>query len=71
MYAPGTGTPEIGDPSVQQGLKIVRGRRGFDLVAGDLVEVGPVYDPSGTTALVAANLLFEILCMFPGVEYRA
>jgi len=69
-YAPGTGTPEIGGLSVHQGLEIVRGCRGLDLVGADLVEVAPAYDTSGNTALVAANLLFEMLCVFPGVEYR-
>jgi len=70
-FAAGTGTPEIGGLSIQQGLEIVRGCRGLDLVGGDLVEVAPAYDPSGNTALTAANLLFEMLCVFPGVEYRA
>ena len=69
-FASGTGTPEIGGLSIQQGLEIVRGCRGLDLVGGDLVEVAPAYDPSGNTALTAANLLFEMLCVFPGVEYR-
>ena len=69
-YAPGTGTPEIGGLTVHQGLEIVRGCRGLDIVGGDLVEVAPAYDTSGNTALVAANLLFEMLCVFPGVEYR-
>ena len=69
-YAPGTGTPEIGGLSVHQGLEIVRGCRGLDLVGADLVEVAPAYDTSGNTALVAANLMFEMLCVFPGVEYR-
>ena len=69
-YAPGTGTPEIGGLSVHQGLEIVRGCRGLDLVGGDLVEVAPAYDTSGNTALVAANLLFEMLCVFPDVQYR-
>ena len=70
-YAPGTGTPEIGGLTVHQGLEIVRGCRGLDLVGGDLVEVAPAYDISGNTSLVAANLLFEMLCVFPGVEYRS
>ncbi len=70
-YAPGTGTPEIGGLTVHQGLEIVRGCRGLDLIGGDLVEVAPAYDTSGNTALVAANLLFEMLCVFPGVEYRS
>jgi guanidinobutyrase len=53
-YAPGTGTPEIGGLTVHQGLEIVRGCRGLDVVGGDLVEVAPAYDTSGNTALVAA-----------------
>ncbi len=69
-YAPGTGTPEIGGLSVHQGLEIIRGCRDLHIVGGDLVEVAPAYDPSGNTSLVAANLLFEMLCVFPGVEYR-
>jgi guanidinobutyrase len=69
-YAPGTGTPEIGGLSVIQGLEIVRGCAGLDLVGADLVEVAPAYDLSGNTSLVAANLLFEMLCVLPGVESR-
>ena len=70
-FAPGTGTPEIGGLSVQQGLEIIRGLRGLDLVGADLVEISPPYDPHGTTALVGANLAFEMLCVLPGVLYRS
>jgi guanidinobutyrase len=70
-FAPGTGTPEIGGLTVSQGIEILRGCRGLDIVGGDLVEVSPPYDSSGNTALVAANLLYELLCSMPGVEYRA
>jgi guanidinobutyrase len=70
-FAPGTGTPEIGGLSVHQGLEIIRGLRGLDIVGADLVEISPPYDPHGTTALVGANLAFEMLCVLPGVEYRA
>ncbi len=69
-YAPGTGTPEVGGLTVPQALEIVRGLRGTALVGCDLVEVAPVYDPSGNTALLAANLLFEMLCVLPGVKCR-
>jgi len=69
-FAPGTGTPEIGGLTSVQGIEIIRGCRGLDLVGGDLVEVSPPYDPSGNTALLAANLLFEMLCVMPGVAYR-
>lgn len=66
-FAPGTGTPEIGGLTVPQALEIIRGCRGLNIIGGDLVEVSPPYDPFGTTSLLAANLLFEMLCVLPGV----
>lgn len=66
-FAPGTGTPEIGGLSTPQALEIIRGCAGLAIVGADLVEVSPPYDPSGNTALTAANLLFEMLCILPGV----
>ena len=69
-FAPGTGTPEIGGLTPIQALEIIRGCRGLDLVGADLVEVSPPYDPQGNTALLAANLLYEMLCVLPGVAYR-
>lgn len=69
-YAGGTGTPEVGGLSVPQALEIVRGCWGLNLVGADLVEVSPPYDPSGNTALLGANLLFEMLCVLPGVPRR-
>ncbi|PWR01109.1 agmatinase [Meridianimarinicoccus roseus] len=62
-FAPGTGTVEPGGLSTWQALEIVRGMAGLNLVGGDLVEVSPPYDPSGNTALIGANLLFEMLCV--------
>lgn len=69
-YAGGTGTPEIGGLTVPQALEIIRGCRGLNLVGCDLVEVSPPYDPSGNTALLGANLLYEMLCVLPGVPVR-
>jgi len=69
-FAGGTGTPEIGGLTVPQGLEIIRGCRGLNVVGGDLVEVSPPYDPSGNTALLGANLLYEMLCVLPGVPQR-
>ena len=67
-FAPGTGTVEIGGLTTIQALEIVRGCRGLNLVGGDLVEVSPPYDPSGNTALIGANLLFEMLCALKGAN---
>lgn len=68
--APGTGTVEMGGLTAQQGLEIVRGAAGLNVVGGDLVEVAPPYDPSGNTALMGATLLYEMLCVLPGVKRR-
>ncbi|HEY6483963.1 MAG TPA: agmatinase [Steroidobacteraceae bacterium] len=68
--APGTGTPEVGGLTASQGLELIRGTFGTNLVGADLVEVSPPYDPSGNTSLLAANLLFEMLCCFPGCKRK-
>ncbi|NWU08317.1 SPEB protein, partial [Cephalopterus ornatus] len=67
-YAPGTGTPEIAGLTPAQALEIIRGCKGLNIVGCDLVEVAPMYDVSGNTALLGANLLFEMLCVLPGVR---
>ena len=70
-FAPGTGTPEVGGLTMPQALEVIRGCRGLALVGCDLVEVAPIYDTSGMTSLVGANLVYEMLCVLPGVESRA
>ena len=69
-FAPGTGTVEVGGLSIWQALEIVRGCAGLNLVGADLVEVSPPYDTTGNTALIGANLLYEMLCVLPGVPQR-
>ncbi len=63
VYAPGTGTPEIGGITTLEAQQLLRGLRGLNLIGGDVVEVAPPYDPSGITALVGASLMFDILCL--------
>jgi len=63
VYAPGTGTPEIGGLTTVEAQALLRGLRGLDLHGGDVVEVAPPFDPSGNTALVAATMMYEILCL--------
>ena len=69
-YAAGTGTPEVGGLTTPQALEIIRGCYGLDIVGCDLVEVAPIYDTSGATSLTAANMLYEMLCVLPGVDRR-
>lgn len=70
VYAPGTGTPEIGGLTTREAQAILRGLRGLDLIGGDVVEVSPPFDPSGNTALVGATMLFEILCLLADAVAR-
>ena len=70
VYAPGTGTPEVGGFSTHEAQRMLRGLRGLDLVGGDVVEVSPPFDPSGNTALVGATMMWEILCLLTEVVAR-
>ncbi|MEX2647582.1 MAG: agmatinase [Alphaproteobacteria bacterium] len=69
-YAMGNGSPEIGGLTTPQALEIIRGCRGLDMVGADLVEVSPPFEANRNTCLTAANLLYEMLCVLPGVTYR-
>jgi agmatinase len=63
-FAPGTGTPEVGGLTSHEAQLLVRGLAGLLLVGGDIVEVAPPFDgPGQITALLAANLMFEFLCV--------
>jgi guanidinopropionase len=63
VYAPGTGTPEVGGFTTHEAQRMIRSLQGLQLCGGDVVEVSPPFDPSGTTALVGASIMFEILCV--------
>ncbi|NEI32632.1 agmatinase [Rhizobium leguminosarum] len=63
VFAPGTGTPEIGGLTTIQAQALIRGLDGLDLVGADLVEISPPFDQTGGTSLVGASLLYEIACI--------
>ena len=63
VYAPGTGTPEVGGITTHEAQRLLRGLRGLNLIGGDVVEVAPPFDQTGNTALVGATMMFEILCL--------
>lgn len=60
--APGTGTPSHGGFTYYEVLELLEGivRRGT-IVGVDLVEVAPDYDHSGTTAILAAQILLNLV----------
>ena len=66
VYAPGTGTPEAGGITMREAQRMIREFNGLQFAGGDVVEVSPSLDPSGTTALNGSTILFEMLCVMAG-----
>ena len=62
-YAPGTGTPEAGGLTPREAQAILHGLKGVDIVGGDVVEVAPQHDPTSNTAMVGAQMLFELFSL--------
>ncbi|MFQ6023969.1 MAG: agmatinase [Acidiferrobacterales bacterium] len=70
IYAPGTGAPEPGGLSIRDAQVILRGMQGLNLIGADVNECSPPLDPTGNTALVACNLMFEELCLLADAVRR-
>ena len=62
VYAPGTGTPEVGGLTTIQALTLIRELRRLNYIGADVVEVSPPFDVAGATALTGATVMYEILC---------
>jgi guanidinopropionase len=62
VYAPGTGTPEIGGFTTFEAQQMLREMRGLNIIGADVVEVSPPFDPSGLTAYAGVTMMFEIMC---------
>ncbi len=69
-FAPGTGTPEAGGLTTREAQRLLRALAPLDLVGADVVEVSPPFDPSGATALAAATIAFEALCLIAAGRVR-
>ena len=68
-FAPGTGTPEVGGFTSREAQEFVRGLGGIEIVGCDVVEVYPQYDgPGQVTALLAANIGYELLTLIAGLR---
>lgn len=63
-FAPGTGTPVPGGLSSAQALSIIRGLTSIDMVGADVVEVAPAYDHADISALAAAHVASDLICLF-------
>ena len=62
-FAPGTGTPCVGGFTSAEALDLLRSLKGANIVGADVVEVLPDRDVAGITSLLAAHIIFEILCL--------
>jgi agmatinase len=62
-FAPGTGTPVMGGLASWQALELIRGLGALNLVGMDVVEVSPPYDHAEITALAAASVAHDWLCL--------
>ena len=62
-FAPGTGTPVSGGLATWQALEILRGMGELNLIGMDVVEVSPPYDHAEITAIAAATVAYDWLCL--------
>ena len=62
--APGAGELWGGGWSRREAIAIIRGLGGMRLAGADVVEVAPAYDHAEVTAIAAANIVYELLCLF-------
>jgi len=70
-FAPGTGTPVAGGLATWQALEILRGLGSLSLIGLDVVEVAPAYDHSEITAIAAATIAHDWLCLMAQKTARA
>lgn len=61
--APGTGTPICGGLTYHQAASIIRRLTDISFVGMDIVEVSPPYDHADITAIAAASLVMEYICL--------
>ena len=59
--APGVATPTPGGALPAEGLAILQGLKGLDIIAVDINTTTPIHDPTDATAILAASVLAESL----------
>lgn len=58
---PGTGTPEAGGVTFKELLESIWKLDSLNIVGIDMVELSPIYDPSGISTALACKLLREVI----------
>ncbi len=59
--SPGTGTPKYGGLNTGELIQALISFKELPIIGMDLVEVNPKFDPSGSTAIIAGELLYNFL----------
>jgi agmatinase len=69
--APGVCTPSWGGPNAREGIHLVQGLAGLNLVACDINTVSPPHDVGGMTAFLAGNVMLQCLALVAhGLQIR-
>ena len=63
-FAPGTGTPVWGGLTSAQASILLRDLAGINLVGADVVEVSPPFDHANITAVAAAHVAQDLICLW-------
>jgi len=61
--APGVCSPTFGGASAREGLQIIHACKGLNIVGADINTISPPHDPQGVSALLAANIVYEIMLL--------
>ncbi len=67
---PGTTLPEPFGLTGVEVRDIVRGCRTLDIVGADLMELSPLYDPTGMSSCLASGIAFEQFCVLAEARAR-
>jgi agmatinase len=69
--APGVAAPSWGGLTAREGLALVRGLAGLNIVGADINTVSPPHDVNGMTAFLGAALIYEVqvlLCRYLALD---
>jgi agmatinase len=58
---PGVGNPEPGGPNYDSFLKLLPEIAALDIIGADVVELSPVWDTTGRSSVIAAEIIRELL----------
>lgn len=60
-FAPGVATPTPGGATPEEGIRLMRGLAGLDIIGIDINTMAPLHDAGNATAILAASLVAESL----------